>query len=108
YDATATPTEYSYVGQATDATTQSAGTDDQHYVSVEISDKEGGPIGPTVTLTYNGKWLWDTKSQATTTDTSTQTATFNVWTPAASYTGPAQLAIYWDTVYESFVFYPIQ
>jgi hypothetical protein len=58
-------------------------------------------------LEYTGKWLWDTKSRSTTTNTTTQMATFNIWTPAASCTGPGQLAVYWDTVYRTFVFYPL-
>jgi hypothetical protein len=112
YDATATPTETSYTGQAIDATAQTSGTDDQHYVSVEVSVTIGETtpapfIGGEAKLDYTNKWLWDTKSQSTTTNTSTQTATFNIWNPAATYTGPDTLAVYWDTVYQTFVFYPL-
>jgi hypothetical protein len=108
YGATATPTEYSYTGQATQATAQTNGTDDQHYVSVEVSVQLGSGATPGQSkLDYQGKWLWDTKSQSTTTNTATQTATFNVWTPSASYAGPDQLAVYWDTDYQTFVFYPL-
>jgi hypothetical protein len=106
YDATATPTETSYTGQAIDAASQTSGTDDQHYVSVEVSVTIGAAPDDGK-LDTTGKWLWDTKSQATTTNTSTQTATFNIWDPAASYTGPDTLSVYWDTVYQSFVFYPL-
>jgi hypothetical protein len=109
YDATATPSEHAYTGLATDATSQTSGTDDQHYVSVEASVQIGstGLTGGQTKLDTTGKWLWDTKSQATTTNTSTQTATFNIWDPAASYTGPDTIAVYWDTVYQTFVFYPL-
>jgi hypothetical protein len=109
YDATATPTMFSYTGQAIDAVAQTDGTDDQHYVGVEVSVTIGAldamPVGASAKLDYMGKWLWDTKSQSTTTNTSTQTAMFNIWSPAASYTGPDQLAVYWDTVYQTFTFY---
>jgi hypothetical protein len=107
YDANSTPTEHQYMGSATDATSQTSGTDDQHYVSVEVSVGIG--LGKVVSAKLDdvSKWLWDTKSQATTTNTSTQTATFNIWDPAASYTGPDTIAVYWDTVYQTFVFYPL-
>lgn len=108
YGATASPTEYSYTGQATQATAQTNGTDDQHYVSVEVSVQIGSGVTPGQSkLDYQGKWLWDTKSQSTTTNTATQTATFNIWTPPATYAGPDQLAVYWDTDYQTFVFYPL-
>jgi hypothetical protein len=38
-------------------------------------------------------------------DAATQSATFNIWSPASTYTGPDQLTVYWDTVYKTFVFY---
>lgn len=109
YDATSTPQEFQYVAQSTNTTAQTNGTDDQHYVSVEVSVQAGSGITPgQAKLDYAGKWLWDTKSQSTTTNTSTQTATYNIWTPvAATYTGSDQLAVYWDTVYQSFAFYPV-
>jgi hypothetical protein len=107
YDATATPSEHAYTGLATDATSQTSGTDDQHYVSVEVSAGVGLSKVTGAKLSDVSKWLWDTKSQATTTNTSTQTATFNIWSPAASYTGPDTIAVYWDTVYQTFVFYPL-
>ena len=112
YDTTSTPQEFQHVAQSTNATAQTNGTDDQHYVSVEVSVQVGGLGGGSLTgqakLDYTGKWLWDTKSQSTTTNTSTQTATYNIWTPvAATYSGSDQLAVYWDTVYQSFAFYPV-
>ena len=112
YSATATLTEFSYTGQAIDTASQTNGTDDQHYVSLEVSVQVGGLGGGSLTgqakLDYTGKWLWDTKSQSTTTNTSMQTATYNIWTPvAATYSGSDQLAVYWDTVYQSFAFYPV-
>lgn len=107
YNATSTPTEHQYIGQAADATSQTSGTDDQHYVSVEVSVGLGFGKVASAKLDDVSKWLWDTKSQATTTNTSTQTATFNIWSPAASYTGPDTIAVYWDTVYQTFAFYPL-
>ena len=109
YDTTSTPQEFTFVAQSTNAAAQTNGTDDQHYVSVEVSVQAGSGITPgQAKLDYSGKWLWDTKSQSTTTNTSTQTATYNIWTPdAATYTGSDQLAVYWDTVYQSFAFYPV-
>jgi hypothetical protein len=110
YGATSSPDEYQYQGQATSANSQSSGTDDQHTVSTEVSITIGNlnaqPVGANAKLDYAGKWLWDTKSMATTTNTSTQTATFNVWTPSLNYTGPPNIAVYWDTVYQVFAFYP--
>lgn len=107
YDATSTPSEFSYSAQAINAASQSSGTDDQHFVSVEVSTQIGVVSVASSKLTYDGKWLWDTKSQSTKTNTSTQTATFSIWTPSASYTGPDEIVVYWDTVYQTFVFFAI-
>lgn len=88
------------------AAAETSGTDDQHYVSTEESVTVGTAGIAEGKLQVDGKWLWDTRSQSTTTNTATQTAEFNIWTPASSYTGPDNLAVYWDTVYQTFAFYP--
>lgn len=55
-------------------------------------------------LKTSGELDWTYSSQTMNTTQSGQTATVTVGGPAFGYTGPTDVLVYWDTVFDSFVF----
>jgi hypothetical protein len=52
----------------------------------------------------SGSLDWTVTATTTTSDESTQSATVTVGGPAFGYTGPTDVLVYWDTVFNSFMF----
>ena len=56
------------------------------------------------TVKVTGSLEWTNTSTSTQTTGSTQQASVTVGGPAFGYTGPTDVLVYWDTVYQSFMF----
>ena len=60
-------------------------------------------------LKASGSWEWTATSTQTATSTATQSATATVGGPAAGYTGSTDILVYWDLLYNCFMFaYPTE
>jgi hypothetical protein len=91
---------------STTSTSGSAATDDY---KVSITAKGGVDFGVyKASFQLDDSWDWtNTTSQSSSTG-STESATVTVGGPAFGYAGPTDIAVYYDTVYKSFLFVPLQ
>jgi hypothetical protein len=84
-------------------------TDTHEYDYAEGMTASGGfDLAPGVneTLTIEGTWTWqDITTKVTQTGTE-QKATLIMGGPAFGYTGPANMDVYYDTLYMTFAFVP--
>jgi hypothetical protein len=60
-----------------------------------------------ISATTSLSWTWTTTNTTKTSQETTQTATVTVTGPSAAYTGAILLAVYWDSLYGSFLFAPV-
>jgi hypothetical protein len=58
-------------------------------------------------LVVSTQFTWANSSSSTSKTTSTESASFTVTGPSFGYTGPTNLAVYYDTIYNTFMFAPI-
>ena len=80
--------------------------------SVELTTKVGLGISVSVgsdafikaKMSLNANFQWTNKSSTTNSSGSSQSASFTIGGPAFGYKGPVDIAVYWDTVYNSFMF----
>jgi hypothetical protein len=61
----------------------------------------------TAKLKVSTKFTWTNSTSTTNSTSSTETATVRVTGPAFGYTGPTNMAVYYDLIYKSFMFVPI-
>lgn len=95
------PTSTFAQSNATTSTTTHT-TQNAYGVSFTQSAKISAPFTASLSTTETFDWT-DTSSQ-TGTQTQTQTASVTVGGPAFGYTGPTSVAVYWDNIYNSFMF----
>jgi Carboxypeptidase regulatory-like domain len=94
------PTKTSvFTNATTSTTTQQVQT--EYGVSVTVS---AGIQFLTTTLKTTGSLQWTNTSTSTQTTGSTQQASVTVGGPAFGYTGLTDILVYWDTIYQSFMF----
>jgi hypothetical protein len=60
-----------------------------------------------VTTKYEEKWTWTHSSSVETSTGSSESATVAVGDPSYGYTGVTDIAVYWDTIFHSFLFGPV-
>ncbi|HKE16362.1 MAG TPA: hypothetical protein VKB80_15920 [Kofleriaceae bacterium] len=94
--------------------TYSSTTTTGHEVQSEIKAGvtwEGGLSFITLVeakLKVAGEWTWTDKTSTTDSSGTTETATVTVGSPSFGYTGPTDIAVYYDVIYKSFVFAPYE
>jgi hypothetical protein len=77
----------------------------QTQYGVSLSAEGGFNLGVIkASLKVTDTFEWTNTSTSTTTNGSSQSATVAVGGPAVGYTGPTDVLVYWDTVYNSFMF----
>jgi hypothetical protein len=57
-----------------------------------------------VTIKISGTMTWKDSSETGTSSDTTQSATFTLGGPSFGYQGPIDVLVYWDTIYNSFMF----
>jgi hypothetical protein len=72
---------------------------------VGVTASVGSPL--TAKLAVSTQFTWTNSSSSTSSTTSTESASLTVTGPSFGYTGPTNLRVYYDTLYDSFVFVPI-
>lgn len=92
-------TTNTFTSATTTTTTQQV--QNEYGVSITVS---AGIQFLTATLKTTGSLQWTNTSTSTQTTGSTQQATVTIGGPAFGYTGPTNILVYWDTVYQSFMF----
>jgi hypothetical protein len=84
---------------------QSHSIQSQYSVSMDNDASIGGDKSiVNATLKVNGTLTWTDTSTTTSTTTSTQSATASIGGPAYGYKGQTDLLVYWDCIYNSFLF----
>jgi len=98
------PSWQTQVRNTTISTTTST-TTSSYYVGYSISS---GPFADWfgAKMKTSGKFTWTNTSKWSTSNDSTQSATLTITSPSFGYTGPTAIAVYWDTIYGSFMFAP--
>jgi hypothetical protein len=79
----------------------------QYKVGVEISGGNKFTSWAGLSLKVNSEFVWTNQKQTTSSTTSTESATVKVTGPSFGYAGPTNLAVYYDTLYKTFMFKPI-
>lgn len=87
-------------------TTKTASYESDNAVGFSV---DAGPLADWLGLTMSTKstFTWTSTSSFAASTGQSQSASCTVTGPAFGYTGPTDLAVYWDTLYGSFVFSPI-
>lgn len=65
------------------------------------------PVALVSKLIVNTQFTWTKSSSTTNSNTSSESASVTVTGPAFGYTGPTNMAVYYDTFYNTFMFAPI-
>jgi len=101
-DAGSSPPTFTSAYNSTTTSTTGHETENTTEVSVTVSAGISAPF--TASLSTTGTLSWTDTSSQTSTETQTQTASVTVGGPAFGYTGPTSVAVYWDNMYNSFMF----
>lgn len=90
--------------QLTNATLDTVDSSIQTQYSVGLS---AGGLGSLIGLTVDDTWTWTNTVATENTKQDSQSATLTVACPSVNYTGPVEMAIYWDGLYGTFLFVPV-
>lgn len=88
----------------TSATTVDVTQEVQNQYGVSVSVSAGIKTPFSAQLKVSGSLQWTNTSTSTGSTGSSQSASVTVGGPAFGYTGPTDVLVYWDTVYNSFMF----
>ena len=96
----------SYQLTLTNETTSSSTSshEKQYKVGVEVSGGNKFTEWAGLSLKVSSEFTWTNSRQTTSSTTSTESATVKVTGPSFGYTGPTNLAVYYDTLYKTFMF----
>lgn len=95
----------SYTLKVDNQTTVSQGSTRTNEYKVGLKATVGVPILSKLTITT--QFTWTNSSSTTNANTSSESASVTVTGPAFGYTGPTNMAVYYDTFYNTFMFAPI-
>jgi hypothetical protein len=88
-------------------TSTSSSTQNETTVGVTASGDVGFTSLFKTSVKAEGKWTWtSTETKASSSGTS-ESATVTVGGPAFGYTGPTDMAVYYDVIYKTFMFAPL-
>lgn len=78
--------------------------------SVGINIEGSSGLGPVFSAKVNAelKWTWTYKSSVSTSSEHKTTADFTIGVPSMDYTGPTQVAVYYDSVFNTFAFATVE
>jgi hypothetical protein len=98
----------SYSLRVENQTITSHGSSRSHEYKVGLRGTLGpGPQPLVAKLVVSTQFTWTKSTSITDANTSTQSATVKVTGPSFGYLGPTNLAVYYDTLYNTFMFAPI-
>lgn len=93
----------------TNDTTTTVATNAQDKISVGLSATAGGGFADwvKVSLKVSDTWTWTNTSTTSSSTDWTQSASATVVNPSLAYTGATDSAVYWDSIYRTFLFMPV-
>jgi hypothetical protein len=91
------------ISSSTTSTTGTA-TEDTYKVGLTLSGSAGFLGMEKGTFKASDTWAWTNSSSASTSSGSTQSASLTIGGPSFGYTGVTEVAVYRDTVYNTFAF----
>jgi hypothetical protein len=78
---------------------------DQYSVGVKVTaGYDAGAVS--AKLSVAGNWSWTTTNEGKASATASKSASLSLTGPSYGYAGPTDMAVYWDSLYSSFVFAP--
>jgi hypothetical protein len=89
---------------------ETVGTSVQNQVEVGVSFEGSAKflIFAKASLKTESSWIWTTTSTETTSEGQSQSAAATIGGPSFGYTGPTAMEVFYDTVYRTFVFRPLE
>ena len=95
----------------TNETTHSQGSTSQSSYAVGFTIKASSPVvfasWLSANLSQTNTYTWQDTSQTTSTSSATQSASVTMTGPSFGYTGATDIAVYVDTIYNTFLFAPM-
>ena len=89
----------------TEATVTSSSESSYEYtVGASLSGSVGFLDFAKVSLSSSTSWTWTSKNSSSDSNSTNTAASVTVGTPSNEYTGPGSIAVYYDTVYKSYLF----
>lgn len=85
-------------------------TDDSEAVDMKLSVNASGGFLATASVTVSGEasWTWTHTSSKGELADEAQQAAVTITEPSFGYTGSTDMAVYWDTIYNTFAFVPVK
>jgi hypothetical protein len=74
---------------------------------LKLTGSIGSPFA-SISVTADGQWQWTQTSSKGQLSDQAQQAAVTITEPSFGYTGPTDMGVYWDTVYNTFAFAPIK
>jgi hypothetical protein len=74
---------------------------------LKLTGSIGSPFA-SISVTADGQWQWTQTSSKGELSDQAQQAAVTITEPSFGYTGPTDMGVYWDTVYNTFAFAPIK
>jgi hypothetical protein len=100
-------TKFKFNATYTSNTTTSSSTETEYSVGVSASeDFHFTPLFKT-SLKVDNKWTWGASDTRASSSGTSESATVTVGGPAFGYTGPTDMAVYYDVIYKTFMFAPL-
>jgi hypothetical protein len=98
-----------YKFTSTYAKTTSSTSTSQTETTVGLTLQTSGGFLSLFTLTIKDQatWTWTNTDTTSNSTGSTESATVTVGGPAFGYTGPTEMAVYYDKIYKTFLFFPV-
>lgn len=97
---------YTYTLTSDSSTKITESTESQNSLELKVTVKAGLSGFASLTLTNDDKWTWTYDNETVSTTSSESAATAAVGDPSSAYTGPTDIAVYFDSVFHSFLFVP--
>lgn len=99
---------FTYVLNNSTINTEGNSTAEDYTVGVTVGGTAGFLDIYKETIKTSSKWTWSNSRMEGGTTGSTQSASVTIGGPSFGYTGPTDIAVYYDVLYQTFAFAPVQ
>jgi hypothetical protein len=98
---------YKFTAQYQKTATTTSSSQTEYSVGLKIGVEGGFPGLAKLALKDSLNWTWTSTSAQSSSSGSTESASVTVGGPAFGYTGPTDIAVYFDLIYRTFLFIPL-
>jgi hypothetical protein len=88
--------------------TSSASAQTEYTVGLKLSAEGGFPGLAKLSLKDQFNWTWTSTDTRSSSSGTTESASVTIGGPAFGYQGPTDIEVYYDVVYKTFFFFPLQ